>query len=1158
MINLTDHIQLLVTAESLDSAIRTTLTKVIDHLTVRYGMLPSRPKWDSAHAFQYFFRRDRIQPNARFDEPFLHRSLSFSNSSMSNEHSDDFFVPLKPLITGPYPAASGFSSIKQGLKLLFVEMWQQGHILLPSIFYSRPYFRPVTPEHEIYAFLIRYEDSSAAASSTPRDHLSCVDCQRMALNMPRVLWTTSWRVIEDIDIFELAELHRAGCLFHAGEYQPHLSVRNAPLMLFLSEVLRTFPARAQYNGDLLRLYSRWLMGRYYQKTSFADFVNASVAESDKLCTRYEGSSKASVGDSDSHLDGMAPPRPLKVGGSTHDASEMKRLAQSKLHSDALEYFKESTKYRSFAGVASDEGVFNYPGREHCSNPESMKLWRRAFRQFLHYRRQVKKCETYKECAGSLSILEDYLFLYIPWWQEIFPNVHIIFPSSPKLFTRYPFVDRSEKDDDVLLPRTLLQMVELRRATPETQYPVLKHLAAFFSFVEGFYSQDEEMAGPAFRNPIVDKFDISRIKKRTKTSKVPFPKNTYAYLLYYGYALESFGMFLQERAKSGLLSASYARRLSRARFIDANAIGFVPFVRFRNTITPVHWIPNVYIWAKRRIRVGERRSMDVWLPHLTNLRLCVAAIELGLRLVGLRYLDRRTWDKDNEPYPAEEDFSVAPTASYVYSLHVNTDKVRNEPWNTWIVFRVRALLKREELFQNSIDEPDINEEVPYQGRQDSRFGNILPLFRNANTPGCINEQTYQSIWVIFLIGFQEFFALVNGSYVAFVTVESTKPRDGQIKEVRDEDTGAYYCPVSILPIHTPHACRASYATNRSGILELSDIANELGHLSLWMTGYYQKPRAEDLKLKLEASDRQMTEGEFPYGPSQPVYIRADKQDGALAQSFRKDRDGTIKRFSFMAASCLWSLTDTERVDEQGLDALRNGPMSRIRLRETHICPVGEECPSEIVEKIGAAKRCGLCPLAMKCVDHLPAIAAKKRLLQRRIRYAREWASKLESNGETAAAESVWQELELDTNELLGWQLSDEILNKMRSELQVSSDSNGTYFAEQPEIVRKHLERVVTPTSETAFLLQQIIDADSFPSLQSPEIRSLASQLRRRLLAGKTAPFSMEIPTSEDVEIAAKFLKTVMDVRGLSLEQIGAALNSQSLSSADGLLLLDSRN
>ena len=59
---------------------------------------------------------------------------------------------------------------------------------------------------------------------------------------------------------------------------------------------------------------------------------------------------------------------------------------------------------------------------------------------------------------------------------------------------------------------------------------------------------------------------------------------------------------------------------------------------------------------------------------------------------------------------------------------------------------------------------------------------------------------------------------------------------------------------------------------------------------------------------------------------------------------------------------------------------------IRWHDTHVCPVGNQCPAEVIANIGAMNRCGICPLAAKCIDHLPAIDAKQSELHERIKTA----------------------------------------------------------------------------------------------------------------------------------------------------------------------------
>jgi hypothetical protein len=356
----------------------------------------------------------------------------------------------------------------------------------------------------------------------------------------------------------------------------------------------------------------------------------------------------------------------------------------------------------------------------------------------------------------------------------------------------------------------------------------------------------------------------------------------------------------------------------------------------------------------------------------------------------------------------------------------------------------------------------------------------------------------------------------------------------------------YCPISTLAIHTPHACRATFATNRKGVLELSDAAELLGHADVVVTAHYDKPGEEDLRQRLRESDSAIVSDFVQFQGESGVHVRADRPDSALVKSFNRNREATVKAFKFMPPIALWSTEDSKE-EAPGLRMLREGPMSKVRFRETHICPVGEECPADILEQIGEPRRCGSCPLAMKCVDHLPAIAAKRNQLLERVKYQHKRLKHLQERGEpTAVLDEVWECIELDVNELLGWQLSQEVLERMRKE----SIEDGN--------VLLHVERVTRSSNTAEFVLQRIADSNAYPSLATPQVQLAASQVKRKLLAGQGLDaLTFDDDDFSDIRGVSSLLALMMKTEGISMKQVAARLSTPTVP-AKPLLTAEARD
>lgn len=194
--------------------------------------------------------------------------------------------------------------------------------------------------------------------------------------------------------------------------------------------------------------------------------------------------------------------------------------------------------------------------------------------------------------------------------------------------------------------------------------------------------------------------------------------------------------------------------------------------------------------------------------------------------------------------------------------------------------------------------------------------------------------------------------------------------------------------------------------------------------------------------------------------------------------------------------------------------------------------------------------------MKCIDHLPAIAAKRNQLVERIKYLHRRRASMEMAGEPVAVlDEIWDQLELDVNELLGWQLSDEVLTTLRKESADDESASTLLHVDRPEIVRRHLERVTRACNSTELILRRIADSNAYPTLSTPEIQAAAARIKRRLLAGRGVE-QMESWTDdlEDVRSAAKMLVVLMKNSGMSISEAAALVNEPAAAPEIETLLL----
>jgi hypothetical protein len=873
----------------------------------------------------------------------------------------------------------------------------------------------------------------------------------------------------------------------------------------------------------------------------------------------------------------AAKREARTAQGTAATKALVELAQTNTVESCREYL------RTFAGPRTSElrgdgwldAPKSYPGREHIDVSLLGRNWLKPMTAWLTNRRR-RGYETEKDTRATLHLLCDYLFLYLPWWVELHPGAGVAVPSAPRDFKRVLYVARTDDATEQLnelsgpAPMTLLEVVKLRRLSPDTFNTAIAQIEKFFQYVATAYEDAPSIAGKNMPNPIRLYFDKLKSSARTKTNKVPFDEFVYPHLVHYTQAVEAFGEYLQQLAYE---ENALATGRQRAPYYDCEEWGYVPFVRFRGSIYPVRRVPSVIHLPKRKFHMNPSGTAGIYvggrrinqgaprielrrIPHLGLLRMLMGLIETGLRGQGLQWLDRVKWDSLNaNPRKIAELHTSQPDEMFT-KMYVNTDKSKDAPWTTYISWRFRRSLLAEQYFQESIADAKIDVASPYEGREHSRFEPVVPMFRSNLKPAPYDDQTYSNYWKELLLGFQEYY---NGRVEYSANAPKGKPvelgapielfvkivsfeADGITPQVADGENGKY-CPVSWTAVSSPHACRATYATLRDGDLEVDEIAEQIGHDSTVTTTYYQVASARRLRSKLEQAERAIMQYDAE-GKSE-AFPHPESPDSPVRKAFAAGRNDAIERFGFVNGVTFWSTEDLESDDETALDLLRESAASVIKWHPTHVCPVGNQCPSDIVPKIGGLQRCGLCPLAAKCVDHLAGIAAKKNELREKIRTAAHQIAKLKNRENTGELiDHLHRQMSIDAKELMGWELSEQILLSELARLEANQPK--VYHAHAPQLVRAHLQRIVRDSSESAFVLQRIAESSAYPSLETPEIRARAAKYVRVILAraGRLEDAAtLDIEPFDELQCFASLVKPMVEAKGLQLDDVASALTGQ---------------
>ena len=1057
-----------------------------------------------------------------FDSQFIDVAYAISQLKLTPKNTDEIFLKLRSY--GDIDAqisAVVISDIRAALKSLFVHLWQAGKVLLPINFVIGHTSFSDEADNELFTFIQSFE---------PKDG-SLTQDERIYYYVPRLLMATSWKSAKDFSLSDWANAHQLCLLHDAGELPFNFPMAKLPWNIFPKVLFERFGGGVRFGEEDLKNYSRWITSGKAKSINFDAFIGAGLHQ---LSKQTAPANKA-----------LKKERYRKTYASKVNES-LSGLASSAEHQDCIEYFKTYSTTKDMDGSWVNISG-RYPGREAFELTEIAAVWGNLIERYFKSRTRGRGLEEVKSVSSSLRFLQSYLFGYLPWWQDIFGIETFKTPRSPKQFLRGLFVGQSALGQNDTKPLSLLEFIELKRKKASTYNASIRHINDFFSFIESDYADNEEIAGLNFRNPISVRADAMPESRPSKTTKIPFRSELYPILLLFVYELEAFGMALAKASFDNPQSFNEDNfaRCKSYQFNKSHLEMYQPKIHFAESTYTVQEFPNVFRWFRGNVTINGERKENILIPNLTNLRALILGIESGLRFASIRHLDKRTWDKDN--YALSKDSSPTTTpqeGEYVARFYVNTDKSKKGPWSTFIMYRARRMLLREQEFWSSLDGIAPDCEVPYQDREFSKFAPLVPLFRRILSCQTISESHIDASWRELLTSFHRF---VRGPMGLEDEMIKIVPRGNDPEAVEyslnldfPNEKGNPFCPVSVLAVHTPHACRATWATLRMNTLDISIIANNLGHDSQRTTLHYMSPLPQDMMKMLERADKALVSDVTRF--NREAIIRADSKNSALYKSLSDDKEATIKNFGLVSLMNDWSLEDIgNQID--GIEALKSGPMAKIKFFDTHICPVGEVCPKEVIEATGGTKRCGTCQLAVVSVDHLPAITAKLNQIAENIRYLTSEKERLIARQEDDLVKKAWESTQLEAAQYIGWSKLQSILldelKKIKDNLEPQEPS---MYSHSPEIVKRQLTVIAAKESGAEMVLTRLIESDAYPSMTTPHVKAMAKKIERQILAGIDIEKLFQHGSADEVEVAVRGLQFMMKTKKISATQILAQLGS----------------
>lgn len=1038
----------------------------------------------------------------QFDERYVDCALEAYEAKAGHVTKNLFDTVMIADENGPYSYKRSYAvNIKTGLGLFLIALHSSGAITLPSTF-TWPQMRKENCRRleigkyvasELLSF-VRTIDTQAESLPHPAFEAIGGDRKRREWFLTyatKLLLATGWHKPEDANIADLLQIKAAERLIN--------NKNGVPLAYgaLLDVLNRAFPGRINVTSEC---WSESL------RLTLSSAVN------------LEGK-KATIAKALHHLFKDGP-------RSDHD------LLEEVQHLSAA--WGKPERIRS---------VTRLPGLEADITLMS-KLWLDL--EDLYVSKVAR--ESYRTFYRAVGWWNVYLFYYLPYWFARSPRTSYIFPSTPSLLVKSVFVSRLlpiEEETSVTFIEFMNVQAERRGWSGNSFYSTLLQLQGFFEFVERY---SEDIPGcERFTQPLAH-HDFPRNSRSNNTNKQPVPRRFFGVYLEYHEALIAYHTVVLNRVLASELTEDSLKRLTANgniidTFATSHLVGFVPVLITRTKTLALQFIPNVLDVRLRTVRGGR----TLRLPHPHALHQNLVALHTGVRHNHIQWLDRDKFDALVDE--GDTEFST---------LFVNTDKQKTKPWTPHVSFRVIELLRAQRKWCELIESPGFHTEHFYNDNPSTKWPKFRPLFAYTSDGKPHNDHVYSDVWKYVLCGLQGLMPDLpefgRSRRLLHLLPPGHEPGDPDLQKKLIEYGAAFTkvgesCPLRVHTASTPHSARVAVVSQYFTFLPTDLIGKYITGQKPGTVSYYVYLEQEDLEAEQVHQAARMRnavlrgafEPVLKGGRSSTTFIHADDVNSNLARSMKVDLEETIAAYGGM------SISYGERTKD-GVRLLREMGCAEIAFNKTEVCPYGNNCPPDIIKELKGLRRCSLCPYAVRFIDHLPAVMAKKRQVADAID---ELESVLAVEENTLNAKYTPPELDkFDADraclceDLAGWMLNEEVLEVMRQRVVAGQDSRN-WTVQKPEIIERDLRRVSVQTSESEYILARLGECVAFPTLESPQVRARFDLLRRELLArsGKIREAFALSPVDPTLECVG-MLKSIIASRNLTIAQIVTLLESET--------------
>lgn len=723
--------------------------------------------------------------------------------------------------------------------------------------------------------------------------------------------------------------------------------------------------------------------------------------------------------------------------------------------------------------------------------EKCNIWKIAQRDYIS-----KKIElaTKKVASSRLRYLNAYLFSYLPSYYESLSSSPFEYPTKPSKFISTVFVERSpifeaeigDIPSDFRFPVSIKSFVEdltsisSKRSTlgNNAARDVLREIDNFFDHLLTLSSDDKSDYYLA-SNPMKGTSKKSLGIKYIKSNKSIFPVDYWS----------GFRLFLKK-----ITEHIINNNISNIRSLKPKSYTLESLSRYH--------VNESFDYFGKEVNINE-----VDLSKLTRFQFLTTSDRLinlpdhiyFAQLLFIAYSGNRS---SNTHWMDAENFD------YLYNIKghdnkdnfvpiiINTDKAKDRAFESYIPnFIFRALVNTREILKLN-QFKWCYESLPYQNNKESKWGDIVPLFRRSEKHNSVVEgnlyialEMYEKCLTESRVDFDS--QLLNSPSLhldsnEFIYIKNQckpLPYYTAAKINYTQEKSASFTPIKRTTLLTPHSLRVMVNSVFSPLIGDELISNFMTGQTTSTVGYYTVEFTDESSQDLIAHLRNLLKlGNMDIARPEKTVINEE--------DFKKRiENGTALEY-YQCQSVNLKPIDTDDEDEiiveSGLSVMTLSQMNSLAFNRTHICPFNNECPRSIIKSIGE-KNCSECLYAITTTNHLPSIAAKIRKLSEDIVEIRNRLNS--SNLLQDEIDQLEKQKDINVREACNWYVRLTIANQSKEQFIISE-------AGRKRLVYDNNVTSADSSKETQ-LLKRLYETVGCEALQSESLKKRALRLSRKI-------------------------------------------------------------